>query len=104
MDAKRDEIYGQMFDASGAASSEAQAYDVDDARHLASGFDGLVCGSARELLIGGHVDADAPRYLADIGVVARLGATADPALGKPTPLYLRGPDAKPQLGFAVARA
>ncbi len=104
MDAKRDEIYGQMFDASGAASSEAQAYDVDDARHLASGFDGLVCGSARELLLSGHVDADAPRYLADIGVVARLGATADPALGKPTPLYLRGPDAKPQLGFAVARA
>jgi tRNA threonylcarbamoyladenosine biosynthesis protein TsaB len=104
MDAKRDEIYGQMFDAAGAAMAEAQAYAVDEARHLASGFDGVVCGSARELLLGEHVDADAPRYLAEIGVVARLGAIADPALGKPTPLYLRGPDAKPQLGFAVARA
>ncbi len=40
----------------------------------------------------------------DIGVVGRLGAVADPAAAKPKPLYLRGPDAKPQAGFAVTRA
>lgn len=42
--------------------------------------------------------------LVDIAVVARLGVIADPASAKPKPLYLRGPDAKPQAGFAVARA
>ncbi len=104
MDAKRDEVYGQMFDATGTEVSAPQAYEIGEARRLASGFEGLICGSARSLLLGADVETDAPRYLADIGVVARLGAIADPALGKPTPLYLRGPDAKPQLGFAVARA
>jgi len=104
MDAKRDEIYGQMFDASGAACAEPEAYKIEEARSLAAGFDGVVFGSARDLLLGGDVGADTPRYMADIGIVARLGAVADPALGKPAPLYLRGPDAKPQLGFAVARA
>jgi len=38
-----------------------------------------------------------------ISVAAMLGAEAK-AAGKPTPLYLRGPDAKPQTGFAVSRA
>ncbi|OJF90509.1 tRNA (adenosine(37)-N6)-threonylcarbamoyltransferase complex dimerization subunit type 1 TsaB [Pararhizobium antarcticum] len=104
MDAKREEIYGQMFDASGAARTAANAYGIDEARSLAAAFDGVICGSARDLLLSGEIDDDAPRYIADIGIVARLGAIADPALGKPKPLYLRGPDAKPQLGFAVARA
>jgi len=35
--------------------------------------------------------------------VARLGAAASPDAGKPKPLYLRGPDAKPQAGYAIAR-
>ena len=32
----------------------------------------------------------------EIVLVARLGAIADPAHALPKPLYLRGPDAKPQ--------
>jgi hypothetical protein len=39
----------------------------------------------------------------DIASVAKLGLRASPG-GKPVPLYLRGADAKPQLGTAVARA
>jgi tRNA threonylcarbamoyladenosine biosynthesis protein TsaB len=35
--------------------------------------------------------------------VARLGALADPAQALPKPLYLRGPDAKPQDGARIAR-
>jgi tRNA threonylcarbamoyl adenosine modification protein YeaZ len=39
----------------------------------------------------------------DIGWVARLGAIADPAQALAKPLYLRGPDAKPQEGTRIAR-
>jgi tRNA threonylcarbamoyl adenosine modification protein YeaZ len=39
----------------------------------------------------------------DIAWVARLGAIADPAQALPKPLYLRGPDAKPQEGMRIAR-
>ena len=38
------------------------------------------------------------------GRVARIGARLDPQNHLPKPLYLRGPDAKPQTGFAVSRA
>jgi hypothetical protein len=31
--------------------------------------------------------------------VARLGLVADPAHALPKPLYLRGPDARPQAGL-----
>ena len=39
-----------------------------------------------------------------IATVARLGARLDPQDHQPKPLYLRGPDAKPQAGFAIRRA
>jgi tRNA threonylcarbamoyladenosine biosynthesis protein TsaB len=39
-----------------------------------------------------------------IATVARLGARLDPHKHLPKPLYLRGPDAKPQAGFAIRRA
>jgi tRNA threonylcarbamoyladenosine biosynthesis protein TsaB len=39
----------------------------------------------------------------DVAWVARLGALADPAQALPKPLYLRGPDAKPQDGARIAR-
>ena len=39
----------------------------------------------------------------DIAWVARLGMLADPAQALPKPLYLRGPDAKPQDAARIAR-
>lgn len=39
----------------------------------------------------------------DIAWVARVAALADPAQALPKPLYLRGPDAKPQDGARIAR-
>jgi hypothetical protein len=39
----------------------------------------------------------------DIAWVARIGALANPANALPKPLYLRGPDAKPQEGARIAR-
>jgi hypothetical protein len=48
------------------------------------------------------VVVDAP-IAPDIAWVARLGAMADPAQALPKPLYLRGPDARPQEGVRIAR-
>jgi L-serine deaminase len=44
--------------------------------------------------IEAHVAGAAPAP--EIALVARLGLIADPAHALPKPLYLRGPDAKPQ--------
>jgi len=102
IDAKRDEVYLQAFDAAGVATGEPEALSVEAARERYSDFDGVIGGS------GAHLIAEdippKPPELIDVAFVAALGAAADPASAKPRPLYLRGPDAKPQAGFAIARA
>ncbi|MBB4238858.1 tRNA (adenosine(37)-N6)-threonylcarbamoyltransferase complex dimerization subunit type 1 TsaB [Rhizobium esperanzae] len=101
MDAKRDEIYLQSFAADGAPLDTPRALSVAQAQAFAAGFDGEITGSATPLLrpdAGGDHTNNFP-----ISVVARLGAAASPDSGKPKPLYLRGPDAKPQAGYAIAR-
>lgn len=102
IDAKRDEVYVQAFDAAGQAVTEPEALAVMTARDHFAGFEGGVAGSGAELLTS--VTPVKTADVVDIAVVARLGAGADPASAKPKPLYLRGPDAKPQAGFAVTRA
>lgn len=104
MDAKREELYCQIFEAAGTPRTEAQILELDDARRLFAGFDGVICGSATRHLTDAPLPDVAQIDVADIGTVARLGVIADPSQGKPSPLYLRGPDVRPQAGFAVARA
>ena len=101
MDAKRNEIYLQAFDADGTPLDEARAVTVEDAQAFAASFDGVVTGSATPLLRPEALGEHANHF--PISIVARLAAAADPSSGKPKPLYLRGPDAKPQAGFAIAR-
>lgn len=103
MDAKRGELYGQSFDAKGAPSSEPALIGVEEARARFSGFSGKIAGSGAWVFDDGRTEpGDTDRF--DIEIVARLGFLADPAAGKPAPLYLRGADAKPQAGFALSRA
>ncbi|MEK1933619.1 MAG: tRNA (adenosine(37)-N6)-threonylcarbamoyltransferase complex dimerization subunit type 1 TsaB [Pararhizobium sp.] len=104
MDAKRDELYCQIFEATGVPRTEAQIVELGDARLMFADFDGVICGSATRHLTDAPLPDAAEIDVADIGTVARLGLVADPSLGKPSPLYLRGPDVRPQSGFAVARA
>ncbi|HTO33918.1 MAG TPA: tRNA (adenosine(37)-N6)-threonylcarbamoyltransferase complex dimerization subunit type 1 TsaB [Pararhizobium sp.] len=104
MDAKRDELYCQVFEADGTPRTEARIVELSDAPSLLTGFDGIICGSATHHLTSEPVPGVSQADACDIAVIARLGAMADPALGKPSPLYLRGPDVKSQAGFAVARA
>lgn len=102
IDAKRDEVYVQAFDAAGHPVTEPEALSVTAARDRFAGFEGCIAGSgAGFVTVATQVKTS---DLVDIAFVARLGAIADPASAKPKPLYLRGPDAKPQAGFAVARA
>ncbi|MBB3592761.1 N6-L-threonylcarbamoyladenine synthase [Rhizobium sp. BK529] len=101
MDAKRDEIYLQSFAADGAPLDEARAVSVAEAQAFASDFDGEITGSATPLLKPDAAGDYANSF--PISIVARLGAAANPNTGKPKPLYLRGPDAKPQAGYAIAR-
>jgi tRNA threonylcarbamoyladenosine biosynthesis protein TsaB len=93
MDAKREEIYAQAFAADGATLSEPAALSAEDVDNLASTL------SAEP--VGSWVSKTGDRF--DIGTVARIGAAKDAAGARPKPLYLRGPDAKPQTGFALAR-
>jgi tRNA threonylcarbamoyladenosine biosynthesis protein TsaB len=104
MDAKRDELYCQIFEADGSPRTEAQIVELDDAKRIFANFQGIICGSATRHLTDTLLPDVAEVDAVDIGTVARLGAAADPAQGKPSPLYLRGPDVKSQAGFAVLRA
>ncbi|NTJ64785.1 tRNA (adenosine(37)-N6)-threonylcarbamoyltransferase complex dimerization subunit type 1 TsaB [Agrobacterium rhizogenes] len=100
IDAKREEIYLQAFDADGNPLDEARAVTIDEARTIVSAFDGIVTGTAAARLSDAP-PAERPDAF-PIAIVARLGA-GKPAGEKPKPLYLRGPDARPQAGYAVAR-
>ncbi|MBB5575163.1 MULTISPECIES: tRNA (adenosine(37)-N6)-threonylcarbamoyltransferase complex dimerization subunit type 1 TsaB [Rhizobium] len=100
IDAKREEIYLQSFDADGHPLDEARAVTTDEARTIADAFDGVVTGSAVARLSDAPPAARPDAF--PIATVARLGAVK-PVSEKPKPLYLRGPDARPQAGYAVAR-
>jgi len=76
IDAKREEIYLQAFGADGSP--------LDAVARLSDA-----------------PPAERPDAF-PIAIVARLGA-AKPVSEKPKPLYLRGPDARPQAGYAVPR-
>lgn len=101
IDAKRDEVYWQAFAADGSETTPPAIATVEEARAIAQVHDGEITGSASALLRDGAVAATDG---VDIATVARLGARLDPKNHLPKPLYLRGPDAKPQAGFAIRRA
>jgi tRNA threonylcarbamoyladenosine biosynthesis protein TsaB len=102
MDAKRHEIYAQAFDGDGHPLTEPCSLSLDELRSLAKTHDAVVCGSAAALLDGEAAASEPDRF--DIAIVARVAAKALVEMARPKPLYLRGPDAKPQDGFALARA
>ncbi|WP_288430303.1 tRNA (adenosine(37)-N6)-threonylcarbamoyltransferase complex dimerization subunit type 1 TsaB [uncultured Agrobacterium sp.] len=101
LDAKRDECYLQMFSAEGAPLTEAALLSLDDAKSMLSGFDGVIIGSAAPLFAGQETGSGP--YHFPIATVARVGAKKERGQPKPAPLYLRGPDARPQSGFALER-
>lgn len=107
LDARRGEAYAQFFGSDVfpqtpfVASYEAIAAIVPDS------VDIRICGSgARRVIEAAGRDLPIVHELAAAPIAAygRLGATALDTDTRPEPLYLRPPDAKPQSGFALARA
>ncbi len=101
LDAKRGECYLQIFAADGAPLTEAALVSLDDARETLAGFDGAIVGSAAPLFAGEETGSGPDHF--PIAIVARVAATKPAGQPKPAPLYLRGPDARPQSGFALER-
>lgn len=105
LDAKRDEVYAQAFDAGGAALSEPMASAAADAAALHRA--GMVLAGPGAGLVAACLPAPADVVMVpptpEIGTVLRLGGTATAPAQPPRPLYLRAPDAKPQAAASLAR-
>ena len=104
MDAKRSEVYAQAFAADGLPLNEPAALSPEDVAKLVESLSAAPVGSWAEHSLGKGAAEFEGRDRFDIAVVARIGAEKAEDAGRPKPLYLRGPDAKPQTGFALARA
>lgn len=102
IDAKRAEIYAQVFSTDAKPLTEASILTLDELQALVTLHDANVVGSAA-CLVEGLPSTGEPDFF-DVAMVARIAAQANPHGSRPKPLYLRGPDAKPQDGFALARA
>jgi tRNA threonylcarbamoyladenosine biosynthesis protein TsaB len=100
INAHRDEVYAQSFE-HGVAHGEPLLLELDDYLARAAVPGTILVGSAWALVTDRNAETGPDHY--PIEIVARISAMAK-AQGKPKPLYLRGPDAKPQTGFAVSRA
>ena len=102
MDAKRGELYVQPFAHDGSSVNDPVSVSPAEAARLVASLSADVVGSGRYLVLNEMQDqAAVDRF--DISTVARLGAVKSSSTTKPKPLYLRGPDAKPQTGYALAR-
>lgn len=104
--AGRGEAYWSKFNAEGTCVAGPEAAPVLRIAQLVAGKEWLLAGSAARAVAqaaetGAVIGPEAAT--ADILTYARLAALVEPA-GKPHPLYLRKPDAKPQSAFAIRRA
>ena len=102
IDARHGQVYFQLVAPGGRTVIAPSLIGIREAVRLIGSGPVTVIGSGaaavvvEALAVG--IDALAPPVPAapDIAWVARLGLAADPAQALPKPLYLRGPDAKPQ--------
>ncbi len=105
IDARRDELYIAAWGADGKLLSEPAVTALPDATALAMRLDDpVLAGSAAPLVAqaaGRDFDVASTAATADIAAYARLAIRQGFSGGRPAPLYLRAPDAKPQAGFVL---
>ncbi|MCX5580706.1 tRNA (adenosine(37)-N6)-threonylcarbamoyltransferase complex dimerization subunit type 1 TsaB [Kaistia terrae] len=100
--ARGDELYGQLFTAALEPVGEAVLASIEHFSEIAAQSDADLAGA-------GATRLDRPdrvihaRSAPDIGILLELGARLDPAAHPPKPLYIKPPDAKPQLHKGIAR-
>lgn len=96
IDAGRNEIFAQAFLPGGVMLTEPATYDYDAVRAMIDRFGAIPAGSGIDAIEGREHGPD-PYPLDRIGRIAeRL-----PDDAKANPVYIRGPGAKPQSGFAI---
>jgi tRNA threonylcarbamoyladenosine biosynthesis protein TsaB len=105
IDARRDELYVEDHAPDGSILLGPRIVNVADAGRLLPGLPPVLAGSGSDILAAFHQTAErgSSGATADIEVYARLAAADRFYNSPPKPLYLRGPDARPQEGFALAR-
>jgi tRNA threonylcarbamoyladenosine biosynthesis protein TsaB len=99
IDAKHGHVYFQAIAPGGQSIIAPSLLRARDAARLMGGTAALVGSGAPAVAAeaaGSDIAVQDSKPFADIGWVARLGLVADPATALPKPLYLRGPDARPQ--------
>lgn len=107
LDARRGEAFCQVFGGDGVADQPFVLPYHAIAQRLGTHRDWEFCGSGAHNL--NTAAGTGYTVLHELGAVpiasiARLGAALPKGRGKPEPLYLRAPDARPQEGFALRRA
>lgn len=107
IDARHDHVYMQVVGGDGTALVRPCIVPVADVfAQVRFGTPHLVGNAARLVAERWPADVATPAGVhqhtaPDIGWVAWLGLAADPETSKPRPLYLRAPDAKPQVSAAL---
>ncbi|QWK77639.1 tRNA (adenosine(37)-N6)-threonylcarbamoyltransferase complex dimerization subunit type 1 TsaB [Ochrobactrum sp. BTU1] len=107
LEAHRGEIYAQAFGADGVAITGPMVLAREEALALIQqqSSDTILSGSAAAALnetLAGSFSVARGEPTAHIGTYAKLAALHEPGEA-PKPLYMRGPDVKPQTGFALPR-
>ena len=108
VDARRGEVYFQLFDAGGAALTQPQLAPYEAALAQLPQDNYILAGSGGPRLAElGEASATTVPVLTnlepDAGILAGIAATL-PVLDTVKPVYLRAPDAKPQSGKSLPRA
>jgi tRNA threonylcarbamoyl adenosine modification protein YeaZ len=109
IDARHDNVYMQVFSGNGRTLLAPRVAPLREAARAASTGRARIVGSAAGLLAASWPNGEPPPVLVDqrgvpeIAWIARLGAAALETEAPPKPLYLRAPDAQPQLAARLPR-
>lgn len=109
LDARKDEVYAQGFDAAGVALGRAEVVAPARVAERARAAGAVLIGTGAPLVAAHAADLEvlAAPTIPGIETVARLALARLDACGaaceKPSPLYVRPADAKPQEGHRLAR-
>jgi tRNA threonylcarbamoyladenosine biosynthesis protein TsaB len=109
IDARHDHVYMQVFGPGGRSLLAPRIAPLREAVRAATSGPARIVGSAASLMARAWPQGEPPptlvdqRAAPDIAWIARLGAAAADAEGPPKPLYLRAPDAQPQVAARLPR-
>jgi tRNA threonylcarbamoyl adenosine modification protein YeaZ len=102
IDARHEQVYLQVFGIAGRTLVAPRIATLRDAARAAITGPARIVGSAADQVAAAWPRGAEPPVLVeqraapDIAWIARLGAAAQEGHGRPKPLYLRQPDARPQ--------